>query len=135
MESKNNIKKSKDNKEKVNIFEKDNRNIFNRENDTHKYQKFLLVDVEKLVQYKLKSITKTQMRNIFDLIKNCQSVSEMNMIKPKLMYTAGRLNNIAKDYLINLSKIVVEVKNERDLEYVKKYIETVLAYHKFYAKD
>lgn len=120
-------------KEKVNPFEGDNKNIFNKDNDGNKYHKFLLEDLDVLVQSKLKSISKTQMRNIFDLIKNCQTVEEMNMIKPKLMYTAGRLTGVGRDYLLNLSKVVIEVKNETDLNYVKKYIETVLAYHKFYA--
>ncbi|MDM1406641.1 type III-A CRISPR-associated protein Csm2 [Myroides sp. DF42-4-2] len=120
-------------KERVNPFDDKNLLILNRKNDTSEYQKFLLDGLDTLVQTKLKSISKTQMRNIFDLIKSCDTVEQMNMIKPKLMYTAGRLTGIGKEYLLHLSKVAFEVKNDAELDAVKKYIETVLAYHKYYA--
>lgn len=117
-----------------NPFEKDNNKIFNRDNNINTYQSFLLNDLEKVVETKLKNISKTQMRNVFDLIKNCDTVEQIKMTKPKLMYTAGRLTGTAKEYLLNLSKVVTLVKDDKDLNYVQKYIETVLAYHKYYAK-
>lgn len=130
-----NNKKGKKNygKERVNPFEEKVTVILNRNNDTSGYQKFLLDELDTLVQNELKSISKTQMRNIFDLIKSCDTVEQMNMIKPKLMYTAGRLTGTGKNYLLHLSKVVFEVKNDAELNAVKKYIETVLAYHKYYA--
>lgn len=118
-----------------NSFEKDNNKIFNRDNNINTYQSFLLNDLEKVVETKLKNISKTQMRNVFDLIKNCDTVEQIKMTKPKLMYTAGRLTGTAKDYLLNLSKVVTLVKDDKDLNYLQKYIETVLAYHKFYARN
>ncbi|EPH13655.1 CRISPR type III-a/mtube-associated protein csm2 [Myroides odoratimimus CCUG 12700] len=118
-----------------NPFERDNNKIFNRDNNINTYQSFLLNDLEKVVETKLKNISKTQMRNVFDLIKNCDTVEQIKMTKPKLMYTAGRLTGTAKDYLLNLSKVVILVKDDKDLNYVQKYIETVLAYHKYYARN
>lgn len=98
--------------------------------------KFLLVDTERYVfDWLKKSLTKTQMRNIFDLIKNCTSVEELKMTKPRLMYTAGRLSGSGKYFLLDLSKQVTKIENEKQMEAMKRFIETVLAYHKYHANN
>jgi len=97
---------------------------------------FLITDTENYVKRKLsKSITKTQMRNVFDLIKNCTSVEELKMTKPRLMYTAGRLSGSGKYFLLDLSKQVTKIENEKQMEAMKRFIETVLAYHKYHANN
>ena len=78
-------------------------------------------------------MTKTQMRNVFELVRDCNSPQEVNMTKPKLVYTAGRQSYEAKTFLLKLSELVMKVKTEGDVEALKKFIETVLAYHKYYA--
>lgn len=99
------------------------------------YKQFLLTDTEIFVKVKLITMTKTQMRNVFELFKSCKTSEELNMTKPKLLYTAGRLSGEAKNFLMNLSSIVMKAKNEIEVNDFKKYIETVLAYHKYYAKN
>lgn len=96
---------------------------------------FLLEDTEKYIKEKklFSKITKTQMRNVFDLIKNCTSVEELKMTKPRLMYTAGRLSGSGKYFLLDLSQEVTNIENEKQMEAMKKFIETVLAYHKYHA--
>ncbi len=97
------------------------------------YPDFLLVQTENFVKGWLNRMTKTQMRNVFELIRDCNSLQDVNMTKPKLIYTAGRLSGEAKNFLLALSKLVTNVENEEDMGALKKFIETVLAYHKYYA--
>lgn len=97
------------------------------------YPDFLLVQTENFVKGWLNRMTKTQMRNVFELIRDCNSLQDVNMTKPKLIYTAGRLSGEAKNFLLALSKLVTNVENEEDIGALKKFIETVLAYHKYYA--
>jgi CRISPR type III-A-associated protein Csm2 len=99
------------------------------------YNKFLLDKTEDFVKYKLGGMTKTQLRNVFELIRNCNSAEEMKMTKPKLLYTAGRLNGEGKKFLLELSKLVSKVSKEEEVNLVKKFMETVLAYHKYHAKN
>ncbi len=80
-------------------------------------------------------MTKTQMRNIFELIRNCNTADELKMLKPKLIYTAGRLSGEGKFFLLELSKLVIKAKDENDVSSMKKFVETVLAYHKYYAQN
>jgi CRISPR type III-A-associated protein Csm2 len=95
---------------------------------------FLLVATEAFVSHKMRGVTKTQMRNIFELFKNCKTSDEVKMTKPKLIYTAGRLSGEGKFFLIELSKNVMNVK-DTTIAHFQKYVETVLAYHKFYANN
>lgn len=97
------------------------------------YPDFLLVQTENFVKDWLNRMTKTQMRNVLELIRDCNSLQDVNMTKPKLIYTAGRLSGEAKTFLLELSMLVMNVKKEGDVEALKKFIETVLAYHKYYA--
>lgn len=97
------------------------------------YYNFLLVQTENFVKDWLNRMTKTQMRNVFELIRDCNSLQDVNMTKPKLIYTAGRLSGEAKNFLLELSKLVTNVENEEDMGSLKKFIETILAYHKYHA--
>ncbi|WP_373756764.1 type III-A CRISPR-associated protein Csm2 [Streptococcus ferus] len=115
-----------------NKFYKEMRDLSLKPTDSA-YPDFLLVQTEDFVKDWLNRMTKTQMRNVFELIKDCNSLQDVNMTKPKLIYTAGRLSGEAKNFLLALSKLVTNVENEEDMGALKKFIETVLAYHKYYA--
>lgn len=97
------------------------------------YPDFLLVQTENFVKDWLNRMTKTQMRNVFELIRDCNFPQEVNMTKPKLIYTAGRLSGEAKKFLLELSTLVTNVENEENMGALKKFIETILAYHKYHA--
>lgn len=113
-----------------------NKNLNNYLEGKYDENKFLLYETELYVTKKLTfSITKTQMRNVFDLIKNCKDADELKMTKPRLMYTAGRLSGSGKYFLLELSKQVTKIKTEKQMEAMKKFIETVLAYHKYHANN
>ncbi|MFT4073115.1 MAG: type III-A CRISPR-associated protein Csm2 [Dysgonamonadaceae bacterium] len=99
------------------------------------YNEFLLEETENFVKNKLNGMTKTQLRNVFELIRNCNSADELKITKPKLLYTAGRLNGEAKKFLLKLSILLSAVSMEEHVNLVKKFIETVLAYHKYHAKN
>ncbi len=115
-----------------NKFYKEMRDLSLKPTDSA-YPDFLLVQTEDFVKDWLNRMTKTQMRNVFELIRDCNSLQDVNMTKPKLIYTAGRLSGEAKNFLLALSKLVTNVENEEDIGALKKFIETVLAYHKYYA--
>lgn len=115
-----------------NKFYKEMRDLSLKPTDSA-YPDFLLVQTEDFVKDWLNRMTKTQMRNVFEQIKDCNSLQDVNMTKPKLIYTAGRLSGEAKNFLLALSKLVTNVENEEDMGALKKFIETVLAYHKYYA--
>lgn len=115
-----------------NEFYKEMRDLSLKPTDSA-YYNFLLVQTENFVKDWLNRMTKTQMRNVFELIRDCNSLQDVNMTKPKLIYTAGRLSGEAKNFLLALSKLVTNVENEEDMGALKKFIETVLAYHKYYA--
>lgn len=115
-----------------NKFYKEMRDLSLKPTDSA-YYNFLLVQTENFVKDWLNRMTKTQMRNVFELIRDCNSLQDVNMTKPKLIYTAGRLSGEAKNFLLELSKLVTNVENEEDMGSLKKFIETVLAYHKYYA--
>ncbi len=115
-----------------NKFYKEMRDLSLKPTDSA-YPDFLLVQTEDFVKDWLNRMTKTQMRNVFELIRDCNSLQDVNMTKPKLIYTAGRLSGEAKNFLLALSKLVTNVENEEDMGALKKFIETVLAYHKYYA--
>ncbi len=113
-----------------------NKNLNNYLEGKYDENKFLLYETELYVTKKLTfSITKTQMRNVFDLIKNCKDADELKMTKPRLMYTAGRLSGSGKYFLLELSKQVTKIKSEKQMEAMNKFIETVLAYHKYHANN
>lgn len=100
-----------------------------------KYSGFLLNDTENFVRYNLiNSISKTQMRNIFELFKSCNTCNELKMLKPKLMYTAARLTGEGKRFLFSLSQKVTEAESDEHCVDIQKFIETVLSYHKYHAK-
>ncbi|WP_314969402.1 type III-A CRISPR-associated protein Csm2 [Phocaeicola abscessus] len=115
-----------------NKFYKEMRDLSLKPTDSA-YYNFLLVQTENFVKDWLNRMTKTQMRNVFELIRDCNSLQDVNMTKPKLIYTAGRLSGEAKKFLLELSTLVTNVENEEDMGSLKKFIETVLAYHKYYA--
>lgn len=99
------------------------------------YQNFYLVKLENHVEKKLsKGISKTQMRSIFELFRDCKSNDEMKQLKPRLMYTAGRLSGKGKFFILDLIKISQKLRKENDFKKVYKLIEAILAYHKYHCK-
>ncbi len=108
-----------------------------KDNPEDKYLNFLLSETEQFVKDVLKQgVTKTQLRNIFETFKKCDSNSSMQMLKPKLIYTAGRLtNSLIQEFIFELVKVTQSLNGENDFQKLKKYIEAVLAYHKYYAKS
>jgi CRISPR type III-A-associated protein Csm2 len=100
------------------------------------YVKFLLENAETYVDKQLsRSITKTQLRSLFELFRDCKTMEHLKMLKPKLIYTAGRLTGEGKNFVFSLSRVVMKAQSDDDCEHFKKFMETILAYHKYYAKN
>jgi CRISPR type III-A-associated protein Csm2 len=131
--------KREDNNTKIslNILTENVDLVFERKGDTKECNEFYLNELEEYVKKYLKnSVTKTQMRNIFDTFKDCNSNDKMKLLKPKLMYFAGRINkNNAKKFIEQLIQLLDAMRDESDYKQMQKLVETILAYHKYYAKD
>ena len=86
--------------------------------------------MENFVKIKLKkSFTKTQMRNIFNLLTDKSEEQNPTKLHVKLIYIAGKADNWdAKNFIRLLFDIY-----QNDTALAKEFIESALAYHKFYA--
>lgn len=100
---------------------------------------FILTEgMENYVKAKLaNSVGKTQMRNLFNLIRNSTN-ENYSKIHVKLIYMAGKTDTPQfKEFI----KLLLEIyKNESSNEdgqsnLLNDFIESALAYHKFHAKN
>ncbi|MCC5917629.1 MAG: type III-A CRISPR-associated protein Csm2 [Cryomorphaceae bacterium] len=98
-----------------------------------KHRKYILLEgMEQFVKSKLsRSLTKTQMRNIFDLIKNKNDENDLISRQIRLTYIAGKSDKWeVKEFI----KLLIDIYNENE-ETAKTFIESALAYHKFHARN
>lgn len=97
----------------------------------------LIENTEKLVKEKGEYLSSTQLRNVYDKIINAKSLVQLKMIRPQLAYLAGRASgrgtHNTKSFLSFIDLLIKETK-ESTLDDFKKYMEMIVAYHKFYSK-
>lgn len=78
-------------------------------------------------------LSPTQLRNLYDKIKQCKKVTDANMLHPKVVYMAARqTNNKAKDIVMEIAGFIKEIKTEEQLKSFKKFMEAIVAYQKYY---
>jgi len=93
----------------------------------------LLSELEYFIKEKWNVITTSQLRNIYDKVKRTKEYSELHKIRPQLAYVAARQNNkSAKELVVFLKNIIVEVKNNEQLESFQNFFEAIVGYHKYY---
>lgn len=92
---------------------------------------------KKLVGKYLKFVSTSQMRNIYHKIIQTQNFQELKLLRPNLYYLIARLDKKdAKEGIKKISSIIEKnVNNKDDLIAFKQFMETVIAYHKFYSKN
>jgi CRISPR/Cas system CSM-associated protein Csm2 small subunit len=69
------------------------------------------------------------MRNLFDEVKKSND-SNISKTQIRLIYTAGRINEKEAKEFIALIIDILKI----DIELGKEYMESALAYHKYYGK-
>lgn len=88
---------------------------------------------EKFIVVKENYLSPTQLRNLYDKIKQCKKVTDANMLHPKVVYMAARqTNNKAKDIVMEIAGFIKEIKTEEQLKSFKKFMEAIVAYQKYY---
>ncbi|BDD12950.1 hypothetical protein FUAX_53820 (plasmid) [Fulvitalea axinellae] len=78
-------------------------------------------------------ITPTQLRNIYDLVKRCGDISELQLLRPKLLYTAARQNKEeGKRIILAIAQAVKSIEGTEGMKAFKTFMEATVAYHKYY---
>ena len=96
----------------------------------------ILNQIEYLVKEEGKSLSTSQLRNIYDKAVKTESQNELKLIRPNLAYLAGRSSNDKeKNLLAFIDLLIQEVKTDEQVKEFKIFFEAVVAYHKFYGKQ
>ncbi|MFN3315613.1 MAG: type III-A CRISPR-associated protein Csm2 [Raineya sp.] len=98
----------------------------------------IFAKTEEFVKDYAKNITTHQLRNIFQEIKKAKDLASLKLIRPNLAYIAGRLDGKAenaKSFVAFIDSLIKEVKDDKQLENFKDFMEAVVAYHKFHGSN
>ncbi len=134
-------KHPKKRKEEITVDARNKRLVYQGENYYDKILEFRNPDVtENLIkcinnymQEKGGSISSSQLRNIFNLLKKITSKEKLVLSKPKLIYIAGRQNdNNTKEFVILVDKLLSDITENSQIEDFKLFLESIIAYHKFH---
>ena len=82
-----------------------------------------------------KMITTTQLRNIYSRVVDADSVQEVKMLRPNLVYIAARQGKEVEPIIDFFNQLIKGINDEEQLKSFKKVMEAVVAYHKFYTSQ
>ena len=80
-------------------------------------------------------ITTTQLRNIYSRVVDADSVQEVKMLRPNLVYIAARQGKGVEPIISFFNQLIKGINDEEQLKSFKKVMESVVAYHKFYTSQ
>ncbi len=93
----------------------------------------LLDNLKTYIQAKGKSITTSQLRNIFSRVKPARTKQALQLIRPRLAYVAARQNDHqAKAIVEFLEDIIAKMKKDEQADDFAAFFEAIVAYHKLY---
>lgn len=88
---------------------------------------------EKYFIIKANHLSSTQLRSLYDKIKQCKDVGAIQMLYPKVVYMAARQNdNRGKKIVMEIAGFIKEIKTDQELQSFKKFMEAVVAFQKYY---
>ena len=92
---------------------------------------------EKFVLAEGKSMSTSQLRNIYARIKKANSSSELQLLRPVLAYTSARQKGDGGKIIIALlDKLIQDIKPDSDdkvqINSFKTFTEAIVAYHKYH---
>jgi len=97
----------------------------------------LIQNIESLVQNEATSLSQSQLRNLYDKIIRADNLINLKLIRPHLAYSAARLSGKdpykAKKFLSLIDYMIRELE-ENQLAAFKRFMEVIVAYHKYYSK-
>ena len=92
-------------------------------------------DIAVFIEKNHKMITTTQLRNIYSRVVDADSVQEVKMLRPNLVYIAARQGKDVEPIINLFNQLIKEINDEEQLKSFKKVMEAVVAYHKFYTSQ
>jgi CRISPR-associated protein Csm2 len=97
--------------------------------------------IQDYMKEKANNITSSKLRKIFEIIKKAQSVTDLVMTLPYLAYLVGREENRSKKdalgeiYILLKEPIMQATDDKTHVKNIQKFMETLVAYQKFYGRD
>lgn len=91
----------------------------------------LLDNLKTYVEEKGRSLTASQLRNIFSKVKPITTWQKLQLIRPKLAYVAARQKSGAAEQVVNfLEGIIKKVEKDTQVKDFVAFFEAFVAYHK-----
>ena len=97
----------------------------------------LLDDIKSYAQHNAAKLNTSQLRNIFSKVLGAKELSQLQLIRPKLMYVAARQQDReAKKVVEFFERIITKIKttnpeNTEGVNNYKTFMEAFVAYHKY----
>jgi len=98
----------------------------------------LIENIESFVQKEASAVSPSQLRNIYDKAIGARTVNELKMIRPKMAYVAGKTGKDGsgiRRFFAFIDQLIKKVGNDAELAEFKSFFESIVAYHKLYAKS
>lgn len=114
----------------------DETNVLSSFSDASKADE-LIKNIDKLVSDEAEYLSASQLRNVYDKIISANDLMALKMIRPQLAYMAGRVSGKdvfkIKSFLSFIDYLIKET-TEESLDTFKKFMEMIVAYHKYHSK-
>jgi len=88
--------------------------------------------VERYVEKNLRSISTSQLRNIFSQIKGKKDAKDLWLLRPKLAYVAGREDKKQMKELVYLLDQLIKNVDDKNINKFIDFFESIIAYHKYF---
>ncbi len=102
----------------------------------------LVENAEKLGKHLGERLSASQIRSIFSEVKRMREYDgdRLNLLRPKMAYTAGRHGKISQGKLVGpivdlqevLDECIKRTSNEKEFENFRNFFEAILAYHRYH---
>lgn len=101
--------------------------------DTSKSIGDIINKVSDFVLAEGKSITTSQLRNIYARIKKADTPEELQLLRPVLAYTSARQKGDGGKVIIALlDDLIQKIKSKEEVSSFQTFAEAIVAYHKYH---
>ncbi|MEJ5185549.1 MAG: type III-A CRISPR-associated protein Csm2 [Candidatus Geothermincolales bacterium] len=116
-------------------------------NSIHRLEKLKELNVDELIEmshelgkeWKNENISTSQIRKVFSEIKRMEmdfqagkfDLERVKLLRPQLAYMAGRKKEL-RGFKELMDAFIVKIKDREDFFWMARFVESILAYHKFY---
>lgn len=107
--------------------------------DADKYDEFI-EQVKEYVNLLKRGLTTSQIRKVYSELMHSNEIIEVKKLRPKLAYIIGRsqsnsYNDAVKSLLELLDYGIKSLQSEEEIESIKEFMETIVAYRKYVGND